>query len=356
MSGGNCKSSPHFFKILLGDFLERLRIPPAFVEHNVIDPSERAQIKGPSGSIWYVQLSVRGKDIYLQDGWKKFVEDHSLKDSNFLLFGYEGNGLFTVQIFDKTGCNIEEIITCNTSKKSILISGEKKGGSPETTLADDFEQHSQHKLHGSDMKNPQKDSLHSLQTSQSNKTDSTQRQHMPTFKINQFKKIKTDGVELTMSKTCSYSKGNQRISKKQSSAEEKTKAFDNANAFSRSSKLPNFLKIMRRSGVTRGMLGIPTYFMRKYLPKRNTSISLIDPTGRPWEVNFVRHLCKRGGSFSGGWPAFSHGNNLREEDVCMFELVGECRMRVHIFRSEMPPPTPVKSSEKTKPLKRASHF
>ncbi|RWR74199.1 hypothetical protein CKAN_00251800 [Cinnamomum micranthum f. kanehirae] len=245
MLGASCESSPHFYKVLLGDFSERLRIPPAFVKDNVIDPSQRAQLKGPNGSIWYVQLGTRGKDIYLQDGWKKFVEDHSLKETHFLLFRFEGNGVFTVQIFDKTGCEIKEIITCNTSKKFILRSDEKKVGSPKTTLSDDFEQHSQHKLHGrSDMKKPKNEYVHSLQTSQSNKTGSTQRKHMPTFKINQSKKIKTEGGELTMSKTFSYSTGNRHISKKwpSTTTEERTKAFDNANAFSKSSEVPKFFK------------------------------------------------------------------------------------------------------------------
>ncbi|KAJ8628285.1 hypothetical protein MRB53_021592 [Persea americana] len=59
--------------------LQRKRLPPAFVKHNVIDPSQGAQLKGPNGRIWYVQLNIRGIDTYLQDGWKKFVEDHSLK-------------------------------------------------------------------------------------------------------------------------------------------------------------------------------------------------------------------------------------------------------------------------------------
>ncbi|KAJ8628167.1 hypothetical protein MRB53_021474 [Persea americana] len=99
-----------------------------------------------------------------------------------------------------------------------------------------------------------------------------------------------------MSKTCSYSTGNCHTSKKA--------AINN--------------------------LSIPSYFVRKYLSKGKASISLIDPKGRPWLVIL---LCTSRGSFSGGWIAFSLDNNLREGDACMFELVGKCRMRVHIFRS-----------------------
>lgn len=72
-------------------------------------------------------------------------------------------------------------------------------------------------------------------------------------------------------------------------------------------------------------------------------------------MNFIPQVPHKG-SLCGGWQAFSQGNNLREGDVCLFELVGECQMQVRIFSSEMPPLAPIKSSEETKLLKRASHF
>ncbi|KAJ8645651.1 hypothetical protein MRB53_007399 [Persea americana] len=350
MSGGSGERGPQFFKILLEDSPEQLRLPPAFVKHNVIDPSQGAQLKGPNGHIWYVHLSIRGKDTYLQYGWKKFVEDHSLKAYHLLLFTYDGNGQFTVQIFDKTACEIEAITTCNTSQEFNLRGG-KKGASP------DFEQYSQHKLDGIDRKNSQNDKVLSPQTSQCNKTGSTQRQHTLALKINKFKKIQTKDVHLTMSKTCSSSKENLDFSKKQlSTTKEKTKAFDEASEASKSSKFPNFLKVMNTSSVNNKFLvSVPAYFFREYCPKQKTSFFLWDPKERGWEVNFIPQVPHKG-ILSGGWQAFSKGNNLREGDVCLFELVGECQMQVRIFPSEMSPPAPVKSSEETKLLKRASDF
>ena len=37
-------------------------------------------------------------------------------------------------------------------------------------------------------------------------------------------------------------------------------------------------------------------------------------------------------TFGGGWMAFVRGNDLKLGDVCIFELVGKCELRVHISR------------------------
>lgn len=81
------------------------------------------------------------------------------------------------------------------------------------------------------------------------------------LKINKFKKIQTKDVHLTMSKTCSSSKEKLHISKKQlSTTEEKTTAFDEASKASKSSKFPNFLKVMNASSVTNKFLVVSFYF------------------------------------------------------------------------------------------------
>lgn len=49
--------------------------------------------------------------MYLNDGWEEFVNDHSLKESHFLIFKYIDGMRLTVQIFDETGCEIEDIFT-----------------------------------------------------------------------------------------------------------------------------------------------------------------------------------------------------------------------------------------------------
>lgn len=64
-----------------------------------------------------------------------------------------------------------------------------------------------------------------------------------------------------MSKTCSSSKENLHFSKKQlSTTKEKTKAFDEASEASKSSKFPNFLKVMNTSSVNNKFLVVSFCF------------------------------------------------------------------------------------------------
>lgn len=54
---------------------------------------------------------------YLDDGWKEFVNGHSLKESHFLIFKYIGGIRFTVQIFDETGCELEDAFTIKPNQE-----------------------------------------------------------------------------------------------------------------------------------------------------------------------------------------------------------------------------------------------
>lgn len=61
-------------------------------------------------------------------------------------------------------------------------------------------------------------------------------------------------------------------------------------------------------------------------------MTLWDPFGKPWEVNYVYYSDRSVGALSGGWGKFALGNNLEKFDVCVFELFKEDNMRVHIYR------------------------
>lgn len=83
------------------------------------------------------------------------------------------------------------------------------------------------------------------------------------------------------------------------------------------------------------MQTVPSSFSREHLPKEKVMLFLWDPKGKAWEVAFTPgNNCN--GYLSGGWSKFSRAHNLREGDVCIFELVGECQLQVHIFPWKMP--------------------
>jgi B3 DNA binding domain len=76
---------------------------------------------------------------------------------------------------------------------------------------------------------------------------------------------------------------------------------------------------------------LPGDFVRENLPKNTAKLTMWDPTGRAWPINYV---CYNGryGALSGGWGKASVANNLEVHDVVVFELVRENQLKMHIYR------------------------
>ncbi|KDO39917.1 hypothetical protein CISIN_1g045031mg [Citrus sinensis] len=96
-------AAPCFYHIILDGKVPQ--IPQEFLKHISKESSDKATltVQGSARS-WTVTLSETGIGVFLQDGWLKFLRDNSLGDSEFLLFTYDGNMCFSVQIFNKNGC------------------------------------------------------------------------------------------------------------------------------------------------------------------------------------------------------------------------------------------------------------
>ncbi|XP_011030819.1 PREDICTED: B3 domain-containing protein Os01g0723500-like isoform X5 [Populus euphratica] len=98
------------------------------------------------------------------------------------------------------------------------------------------------------------------------------------------------------------------------------------------SGFPNFVRIMRKFNVSGSYtLKIPHQFSAAYLPNCKTEVILCSLQGQCWTVNSLPDSKGRAvHTFCGGWMAFVRDNNIKIGDICMFELVGKCQMRVQI--------------------------
>jgi hypothetical protein len=76
---------------------------------------------------------------------------------------------------------------------------------------------------------------------------------------------------------------------------------------------------------------IPCEFVRDSLPRTNKKMTLWDPQGKSWIVNYVYYNDRSVADFSGGWGKFAVGNNLEKFDVCIFELFKD-NFKVQIYR------------------------
>lgn len=64
-------------------------------------------IKPPNGAEWEVNWAKHNGEIWLEKGWKEFVENYSLDQGHFIFFEYEGTSLIQVTILGQNGLEID---------------------------------------------------------------------------------------------------------------------------------------------------------------------------------------------------------------------------------------------------------
>lgn len=75
-----------------------------------------------------------------------------------------------------------------------------------------------------------------------------------------------------------------------------------------------------------------------YLPNCKVKLVLHNLKGESWTVNSIPTTrVQTSHTFCGGWLSFVRGNNINVRDVCIFELVGKCELRVNILRVRQEP-------------------
>lgn len=95
---------------------------------------------------------------------------------------------------------------------------------------------------------------------------------------------------------------------------------------------PHFVRIMKKFNISGSYtLKVPYLFSAKHLPNCKTEVILRNLRGESWTVNSITSTrVQTLHTFCGGWMAFVRGNDIQMGDICIFELIGKCEMRVHI--------------------------
>jgi len=79
------------------------------------------------------------------------------------------------------------------------------------------------------------------------------------------------------------------------------------------------------------MQNVPYQFSMSHFPNCKTKIILHNLKGEHWTVNSVPTTrVHTSHTLCGGWMAFVRGNSIKVGDVCIFELIRECELRVRI--------------------------
>ena len=63
-------------------------------------------LQGTGGCLWKVAMRLKQEEeeVYLEQGWPKFVKDNALVDGDFMTFVYNGDNIFEVSIYGLDGC------------------------------------------------------------------------------------------------------------------------------------------------------------------------------------------------------------------------------------------------------------
>ncbi|KAE8707066.1 hypothetical protein F3Y22_tig00110387pilonHSYRG00767 [Hibiscus syriacus] len=113
----NPKRSPSFFKVAIGDFGNKLRIPPTFVKYIFKGkvPS-MFTLHSDSRSLWRVRVQAEQGKYFFTGGWTKFAKHHCLETGDFLVFFLVDSSTFDVIIYNRTACEKNVTLTAKRGR------------------------------------------------------------------------------------------------------------------------------------------------------------------------------------------------------------------------------------------------
>lgn len=285
MKGYNAAAeTPHFFKVLMpGDFDHKLKIPLGFKKHIIHDNLGMVTIQSPLGTTWHVELQEEEGSMYIGEGWREFVRAHELEIGYFLVFCYEGDMVFSVEIFDYSCCPKEYTPVANEGAKE-----EANFEVVPTTPAQipEGKENVRVSSRGQAI-------VTSLETSRRDECSS------------QGQAIATSPKTSCQGK-CS-SRGQAIVTSLKTGSRVKCFSAENKHYFE---------KIIHST--ERRFIDVPKDFCQMNGLRVHMKMILNDPKGRSWKVNFLpsAHTCYLGK----GWIAFVEGNGLKVGNKCIFKL------------------------------------
>ncbi|CAL1396193.1 unnamed protein product [Linum trigynum] len=373
-SGGGCRSweeemywkhfqFTHFSLFLLPGYDHQLAMPKAFFGNQRKKLPERVTLKGPGGNTWEVGLTINSGTMFFDEGWGRFVKDHSLKEHDLLVFKYNGVSHFEVLIFDgETFCERASsyFVKKTEKRKAPLENGSHPkrmhgGNSSGVVMATPVAQvmsTSLEKTADNDIGStvPSSKAGHTVVknvtgTTPVSKPVSRTVEHPIVWEatnVNTERQKKSIGGSIHDSETekseglsCSADMEKDKVVKttplsfdvvhdvpyislrKMVTEAEKRKALQSAQD---AVTADGFYVVMKPTHVYRKFfMSIPTVWMNKHLPLLLKHAVVLKMKDKTWTTKFTYQQSRKSGGLSAGWKSFAAENNLDEFDVCVFE-------------------------------------
>ncbi|KAL6993682.1 hypothetical protein U1Q18_011794 [Sarracenia purpurea var. burkii] len=131
--GRRPKHRPSFFKVLIGDFATKLRIPPAFLASFEGEFPATATIKTNNGESWPVKIEqIEKNHFFAHRGWQNVVKDCQLDVGDFLVFRLIPDWVFEITIYAPSGCEKEQKPAIKTESSVAPTISEQNKENPST--------------------------------------------------------------------------------------------------------------------------------------------------------------------------------------------------------------------------------
>ncbi|XP_016440816.1 B3 domain-containing protein Os01g0723500 isoform X2 [Nicotiana tabacum] len=313
---------------------ETLKIPSKFIKHMEGRASGTAFLVGPSGNSWPMDLIQQDDGLFFHNGWASFVKDHCLESGDALVFRYDGDLHFTVLAFDESSCEKEAAYNadCSQGATNLYNLALKKRDRGNSALLDCIVEGVPKK-----MRSTQSPS----ECTAEDAVCSNGRSYASSFlnEIENAGNASNNTVTIAVPSQTEIVCSNPEVKTGNGTSEEPMwLSAQEAEKVARSftSSFPNFMKVMKRFNVSGSYtLNIPYQFATEHLPKCKVKILLHNLKGKTWTVNSIPTTrVQTSHTFCGGWLSFVRDNNIDLGDICIFELVHKCELRVHVLRVE----------------------
>ncbi|KAM3710511.1 hypothetical protein ACJW31_01G035100 [Castanea mollissima] len=340
----------HFSQYLLGDYDRQLAIPKKFVDNLKKKLPQSVTLKGPSGLTWDVELKTIDDTLFFNHGWQEFVKDHSLEETDLLVFRYNGWSQFDVLIFD--GKNLCEkgdsyfVRKCGPTEhdNGCLTKKKIREGSIDdvnTPLDDGVRCPSPLNYVSDDSATaPSEQYIISLVGKRTRQSAKSVGRKEPATCGEGMKSTASDGKPLnTYDVECSPTikngaQGQQYASNRRLVTEDEIK--DALLLAQAASSDDTYLAVMRPTHVYKKFfLYIPLEWAANHLSLENQEIYLRYKNDT-WRARYNHNQARGYGGITSGWKHFVIDNNLEELDVCLFKAAGQMDgstiLDVSIFR------------------------
>ncbi|KAL8523923.1 hypothetical protein ACS0TY_013760 [Phlomoides rotata] len=309
---------------------ESLNIPCNFVKYMEGTAPGTAVLVGPSGKNWFVDLIVLENGIFLNDGWADFVKDHFLEQGDSIVFRYDGDLNFTLQIFDQSMCEKVAAFTAESSQDLSKYDSSmvKKRDRERSALLDSI-------IIGGVPKKMRCSHLHSASMCDDHENHTNLVVAEEWIQQGDDSSNMRNAVTVAVPLTAVHDNSDQSAQYRTTKLDMLLSALEAEKiAQSFKSPFPIFLKVMKRFNISGSYtLNVPYQFATEHLPKCKVKIVLHNLKGQNWTVNSIPTTkVQTSHTFCGGWLSFVRDNNIDIGDICIFELMHKCELQVRILR------------------------